>query len=341
MLPNQWYPLVFAHALQRRLLPIRRGGLDLVLFRDDSGVARCLLDRCPHRGVPLSLGKVRAGRVVCGYHGFEFNGGGQCVHMPCEGPGGRIPKGMDTPSFPVREFDGFVWLFWGAAERADEVEIPTLAGVDTRSGSWHERDYQWKIPANAALENNFDIHHFNFVHASKLPIIRVGTRIGEVEVLPLPHGLELRVEVLADDDGRGAQEFTVEYRAPTLQAIRVGKHNTVAVYDVPIDAHNTWRMIRLQQTVIQLPVLGKLASWAFGLKAGWYAQTYEDGPFALRVAPAGEDRPVRADAGITALRIWRRKALRAAEDDGTLPAHVRAAMAWERQLERAEIPDAG
>ncbi len=329
MLPNHWYPLVFSRSLARALLPVRRGGLDLVLFRDERGDARCLLDRCPHRGVPLRLGKVKAGRVVCGYHGFEFDGAGRCTHMPCEGAGARIPKGLDTPSFPVREHDGFVWMFWGAPERAGEVEIPALEGVDTRVGHWHHRAYEWAIPSSAALENNFDVHHFAFVHVSQQPLLRLGTRIGEIEVVPRPHGLVLRAEVLPDANGRVSTTFTVEYRAPTLQVIRLNEGGTVAVYDVPIDANRTWRMLRLRQAVVAVPLLEKLTSWIFGLTAGWYAQTYEDGPFAMRVAPAGEDRPVRADAGITALRSWRRKALRAAAGDPTLPSHVRAAMAWE------------
>lgn len=328
MLPNHWYPLVFARTLRRALLPVRRGGLDLVLFRDEAGVARCLLDRCPHRGVPLSLGKAKAGRVVCGYHGFEFDGAGRCVHMPCEGAGARIPKGMDTPSFLVREHDGFVWLFWGAPERADEVEIPALEGVDRRVGSWYEHGYEWAIPPHAALENNFDVHHFNFVHASQRWLTRIGTRVGDAKIVPRPHGFQLQVETLPGEYARRSKTFTVEYRAPSLQAIRLGGRDTVAVYDVPIDATRTWRMIRLTQTVITVPVLEKLASWAFGISAGWYAQMYEDGPFALRVAPAGKDRPVRADLGITELRRWWRNALREAAGDPTLPAHVRTAMAW-------------
>ena len=37
------------------------------------GAPGALLDRCPHRSVPLSFGKVADGRLQCGYHGWAFD----------------------------------------------------------------------------------------------------------------------------------------------------------------------------------------------------------------------------------------------------------------------------
>ena len=54
----------------------------IVLYRDSEGKPVALEDRCVHRSVPLSLGRVRGDRIECGYHGMQFDGRGQCVRIP-------------------------------------------------------------------------------------------------------------------------------------------------------------------------------------------------------------------------------------------------------------------
>lgn len=338
MLPNYWYPIVFSRALRAgRPLPVRRGGLDLVLFRDASGQARCLLDRCPHRGVPLRLGRVRDGRIVCGYHGFEFTGEGSCVHMPCAGVGARIPGGMDVSSFVVREQDGIVWLFWGEDARAEQTPIARLQTAAAFDGAHYDSTLEWPLHYANSLENNFDVHHFNFVHVSQAWMFRIPDRIDEVRVDRRDDGLDFIARMVPETGrGRGPQEFRVEYRAPSLQAIVLGERTLVTVYDAPVDATRTVRLLRLYARHGRVPGFSRLLVRAFSLSAGRYAQLYEDLRFARHVAPPGRDRPVVADAGITAFRRFRRDALRRAQS-ATLPEHVRAAMGWDGLLEPAAL----
>lgn len=327
MLPNYWYPILFSRRVRQRPVALRRGGVDLVLFRNARRELVCLRDRCPHRGVPLSLGFVRAGRLVCGYHGFEFDGTGACVRMPCEGPNARIPAGMCTDRFPVRERDGIVWMFWGADGLAEATELPYLRATVGYAGTSHDSELEWPLSLTNSLENNFDIHHFNYVHGSQAPMLRVGSLVGESAVELRPDGLDYRAnaEPLPGERGR-TRRFLVEYRAPSLQAINVDQTGMVTVYDCPIDANTTFRMLRMYLP-ITIPVVGKLAAMGFTLMAGKYAQLNEDLPFARHVAPPGQDRPVRADAGITAFRKFVRQRLLDARAD-ELPEHVAAAMAW-------------
>src|SRR5690242_4663465 len=79
---QQWTPLLFAHELGASLLPARLAGEDLVLFRGADGAPRALLDRCPHRGVALSLGTLVDGCVECPFHGWRFDGDGRRVAVP-------------------------------------------------------------------------------------------------------------------------------------------------------------------------------------------------------------------------------------------------------------------
>ncbi len=62
-------------------------GRRVVLFRDESGTVQCLDDACPHRGAPLSMGRVQNKKghscVVCPYHGWAFDGEGKWVAPRC------------------------------------------------------------------------------------------------------------------------------------------------------------------------------------------------------------------------------------------------------------------
>ncbi|NIO07248.1 MAG: Rieske 2Fe-2S domain-containing protein, partial [Deltaproteobacteria bacterium] len=58
----------------------------LVLFRDRHGKVGLLVDRCPHRGASLSYGRVEERGLACAYHGWLFDGKGNCLETPAEPP---------------------------------------------------------------------------------------------------------------------------------------------------------------------------------------------------------------------------------------------------------------
>ena len=88
---DAWYVLAWSHEVAST--PIQRTLYDqpIALFRSSSGEVGALVDRCPHRGVPLSGGKVVGERLQCPYHGWEFNGEGKCVNIPSIGYGTPPP----------------------------------------------------------------------------------------------------------------------------------------------------------------------------------------------------------------------------------------------------------
>ena len=82
-LHNQWFIACRSSQLRRRPLARTVLGRPLVLFRPGPGQAAALVDRCPHRNVPLSHGRVAGGRLACPYHGWEFDRQGICLkHGP-------------------------------------------------------------------------------------------------------------------------------------------------------------------------------------------------------------------------------------------------------------------
>ena len=55
-LTEYWYPVLLVRQLGRRFRSVRLLGRDVVLIRD-GGKIFALDDRCPHRHIPLSLGR--------------------------------------------------------------------------------------------------------------------------------------------------------------------------------------------------------------------------------------------------------------------------------------------
>lgn len=139
---------------------------EVVLYRDGAGAAHALLDRCCHRGVRLSLGEVTDGNLACGYHGWRFDGGGQCVHVPSLPEGSRIPRTFCVPAFHCVEQDGYVWVWTGAAE-----PIPALPSAipGFAENAWDQGSYEYACEAIRLIENQFDACHPTFTHKGSHP----------------------------------------------------------------------------------------------------------------------------------------------------------------------------
>lgn len=89
----------------------------IVLFRDKNGHVCALEDRCPHRRVPLSLGKIIKGDIRCAYHGWTFSGRtGACANIPNLSADEAIPATLKANSYEVQEHNGFVYLDNSAAQ---------------------------------------------------------------------------------------------------------------------------------------------------------------------------------------------------------------------------------
>ena len=82
MFINFWYPAGRREEFTEQPLKRHMLGLDFVLFRDTGGIARVLSNTCAHRGGSLADGKVKGDCIQCPYHGWEFDGDGQCRKIP-------------------------------------------------------------------------------------------------------------------------------------------------------------------------------------------------------------------------------------------------------------------
>jgi phenylpropionate dioxygenase-like ring-hydroxylating dioxygenase large terminal subunit len=170
-LENYWYPVMLARDLhERKAVGLQLFGEDIMFFRE-RGKAHALQDRCPHRGIPLSIGKQEfPGTFTCRYHGWTFDlQSGTLLAALTDGPDSPMCGKASVRTYPVEERAGIVWMFWGPGEPPPvETHIPqemlepnaVIEGrITTRPGDWRY-----------GAENGFDESHGKYLHRSALMV---------------------------------------------------------------------------------------------------------------------------------------------------------------------------
>lgn len=161
-LPDTWLPALPSTQL-RRDSPVGLvvAGVPLALFRDDTGAARAVVDRCPHRSVRLSGGTVEGGRLVCPFHGWAFDGAGACVSVPLN-PGARRDL-LGASPVPAAEAGGLVWVHTRVGTEAPPLpKLPeSLSDPSVRRRELVET---WDAHWTRAMENMLDVPHLPYVH---------------------------------------------------------------------------------------------------------------------------------------------------------------------------------
>ena len=200
-LKDHWYVLCTSRELRTRPLARTLMGMPLVLFRNADGVPGALLDRCPHRNVPLSKGSVEGAELQCGYHGWRFDTAGTCTTVPglCGDP---VDRARNVPSHAVKEQDGWVWV-WGEpdSEPTRDPFHPKAAGLDGYTEVRRTVDFEATL--HATIENALDVPHTAFLHRG---LFRGGR-----------DPVEIRAVVTRSPDGAQVQ-YLDEPRPPGLAA---------------------------------------------------------------------------------------------------------------------------
>jgi len=136
--------------------------LPIVIWRKKDGSMDAILDRCNHRNAPLSKGRVVKDCIVCPYHGWTYDGEGQCVEIPSEGPHTeRIPN-KRVRQFSTAEAHGLVWIWMGSdAPDREPFPMPVMDEYGWRS---YYMATTFKNNVTDLVENFMDVPHTVFVH---------------------------------------------------------------------------------------------------------------------------------------------------------------------------------
>jgi phenylpropionate dioxygenase-like ring-hydroxylating dioxygenase large terminal subunit len=138
----------------------------VVLFRKENGEAVALEDRCCHRHLPLSMGKVEGDELRCGYHGLKFDAAGRCVEIPGQQ---SIPPQARVRAYPLVERYRWLWIWMGDPAYADPSLIPNWWWADHPQWAFTQPE-QIHVKCNYQLvsDNVLDVTHLAYVHASSI-----------------------------------------------------------------------------------------------------------------------------------------------------------------------------
>lgn len=170
-------PLPFT-LLGERWMLVRLAG-DLVAMRD----------RCPHRLVPISQGRVVDATVECPYHGYRFDATGRATLIPALGPGAAIPPKACVDTALVTSAFGMVWVCL-ADEPLDGL-LDDTPYLDPVNDTFVAGPYTTPVSAGVLADNFLDSAHFPFLHAGTfgadddgrptLTVERLGWRITQID----------------------------------------------------------------------------------------------------------------------------------------------------------------
>jgi phenylpropionate dioxygenase-like ring-hydroxylating dioxygenase large terminal subunit len=182
-----WYMPALADSLKpgqmRREMLL---GEPVLLGRMRDGQAFAMRDICPHRGVPLSAGKILPENAVeCPYHGWRFRKDGVCSAIPSLVDGQDLdPTKIRVRHYPMREQDGLIWVYVAAKNETPTSEPPRVPIADAIP-RWSETQ-QFPCDIDHAVIGLMDPAHGPYVHAhwwwKKTP------RVKEKHYAPLPTG---------------------------------------------------------------------------------------------------------------------------------------------------------
>jgi nitrite reductase/ring-hydroxylating ferredoxin subunit len=266
-LARHWYVACRSRALRRAPLARVVLGTPLVVFRDGAGRAAALLDRCPHRNVPLSLGRVAdIGNLECAYHGWQMDGSGVCRVVPGLAADDGVVR--RAPAFATREHDGFVWVF-GTPDTAPEHE-PFALGDTTGAGyTTVVRELVMDASVHAVAENALDVPHTAFLHrglfrgGARHEITAIVRRRGDVAEAeyqgePRPEGVLGRL--LAP--GGGVVEHWDRFVLPSIAQVeyRLGAENHLVATSI-CTPESDFRTRMYAVVSVRLHALGALVGW--------------------------------------------------------------------------------
>ena len=162
--PEGWFFVASRKAiLKGGLIEKTWMGVDVVAWIDEDG-RPCVAEAiCPHLGSdlgPAAGGRVCAGRLVCPFHGYEFDTTGQCVETPYA----PAPRSARLRVFEARDIAGLIFAWWGNEGREPQWSLPEETPDQAGWSDLEIRTLRFAGHPQETTENSVDVAHLLFIH---------------------------------------------------------------------------------------------------------------------------------------------------------------------------------
>jgi phenylpropionate dioxygenase-like ring-hydroxylating dioxygenase large terminal subunit len=164
-LRNLWYVAAASRDVTDKPHEATLLGEKLVLWRDSAGKVHAVENRCPHRGIKLSIGAVDGDNIRCAYHGIQVDGNGTVTDVPaypaCAYNGKKMVR--DYPAF--EHYQG-IWVYMGDELHPEPppLELPPELTDAEWSGVLHTDT--WPGHYQYIYDNIADPMHGSYLHGT-------------------------------------------------------------------------------------------------------------------------------------------------------------------------------
>jgi len=268
MIPNQWYAVLSSRQVGKgKVVGVRRFGKNLAFFRTEDGTLSCVQDACAHRGASLSKGCVRNGHIQCPFHGIEYDAQGKCVHIPSEGRAStKNISRFDLKHIEVCEAGDIAFAWYGEGEPVGEPH-PFDVVVDS-SYSYDEVQDLWDVDYSRVIENQLDVSHLAFVHATTIgrgnKTLANGPKVVWLDENTLQTSANNEV-----DEGqtpKAAKDCEIRstnltFRYPNMWLNHVSDKIQILAYFIPVDAEHAIISLRFYNKITGAKPIDKAIAW--------------------------------------------------------------------------------
>jgi phenylpropionate dioxygenase-like ring-hydroxylating dioxygenase large terminal subunit len=294
---NVWTIVGLARDLKAgRPLALRIAGERVVFFRDESGKAAALIDRCPHRGAALSLGKICDGRIECPFHGWRFDRAGANCGVPWN-PDAKLDR-LGAIALPSREIAGLLWLYTGFEPEDEPRVTETLAAPGVALCA---QSAVWRVHWTRVMENMLDMPHLPFVHRKTIgrdlqQLVGGRMDLGWEE---LPYGGRITKTV----DGV-ERPGVLDYRFPNAMELFIdppGRRLRLMVACIPEEERQTRLLLLTMRDFARTPLLDPAFRW-MNRRIADEDRAIVESSLPNEVPPPAQEHSVRTDAPTLAFR---------------------------------------
>ncbi|MFT4519680.1 MAG: nitrite reductase/ring-hydroxylating ferredoxin subunit [Halioglobus sp.] len=166
--PSGWFAIGSCEGIHEgQIENLSYFGRELIAFRDAEKQIRVLNAYCAHLGAHLGIGgTLEEGHVVCPFHGWRYDGRGQCVDIPYSD---HIPPRGKLHAYPVMEWAGLLLVYFSENDTPPSwtPDLPLFDPLEWTvyaSNRWTVRVHIQEIG-----ENGLDMPHFKTVHSAEVP----------------------------------------------------------------------------------------------------------------------------------------------------------------------------
>jgi 5,5'-dehydrodivanillate O-demethylase len=191
LLRRYWYPVAFVRELDEwPIKKVRLLGENFALWKQPSGRYGIMQEWCPHRRASMVYGVVEEEGLRCGYHGWLFDEGGQCLDQPAEPEGSTFANRVKAFAGTAEEMGGMVWAYVGPDPAPELPRFDVYVDKGFKDVGWTVLPCNWL----QIMENSVDPHHVEWLHG------RYFKFLGEQQGFLAPPGFQKKHLKVAFDD---------------------------------------------------------------------------------------------------------------------------------------------